>query len=681
MSATIDLQRFREYYPSSQFHFGEVDAGSELSFPIKDAWLDKKPEDWKKIAIDITMNILKKTATGDIMIFVKSGGDANQVCAQLDKAMGEWRKKTILEHGKRKSTGKSAKSKSQLQPPPEYAINPLCLKLEGSSPRDEQELATDEHKYKALKNEKGFPYTRKIVVSTNVAESSITVEGIVFIIDSGYEYTDSYEPNSRVRSLLENNIAQSAAKQRKGRAGRTRPGYCFHLYSQTDLSNFEEYPTPSIEKSDITNDILDLMRLPEAATIKTVRALLDEFISPPHEKFILNSIRTLQAVGALTAITPEGTITPMGFALSKFRAIKVNYARALIASYFYGCGRAVCDIIALVTIADGRMNSVFLEYYADKKKSAEWNKKEASRYMQTMKGFTHPLGDFMTLLKAYRMYMKVAAKIPDTRAQPTDNPVDLIADSESDVLLELDAGVVAVAENKVVPEVQSVRKWCKENYIHVHRMTQVRRTSAQLYETLMKATRPMEHHHKNNQDGKFNNKLNKDIDKFKSVDEVMDDLAPDLPPIAKKHSRETKKEMSEYYSHTNSQKDNSQTGGYIKMIEKQEAAQKLESNVRRFATEEENIMMSLAIGNFVNFAIKAKQGDNVYVSCFAQNKKFAKIDKDSFLNSYPKVIMYDEMFMSSRDAKFLKLNIVGKIPDNVFQRVRELHGQYIKYCL
>ena len=92
-------------------------------------------------------------------------------------------------------------------------------------------------------------------------------------------------------------------------------------------------------------------------------------------------------------------------------------------------------------------------------------------------------------------------------------------------------------------------------------------------------------------------------------------------------------------------------------------------------------MMSLAIGNFVNFAIKAKQGDNIYTSCFAQTKKFAKINKDSFLNTYPKIIMYDEMFMSSRDAKFLKLNIVSKIPDNVFARINENYGQYIKYCI
>lgn len=687
MSATIDLQRFREYYPKSQFKFGEVDAGSELSFPVKEAWLDKMPPDWKKVAIDITMNILKKTAIGDIMIFVKSGGDANQIYMQLDKAMAEWRKKIILEHktNTHKST-KSHNSKTSVKTsmktkksnktqviPPEYAINPLCIKLEGASNRDEQELATDAYKYKTLKDARGYPYTRKVVVSTNVAESSITVDGIVFIIDSGYEYTDSYEPNSRARSLLENTIAQSAVKQRKGRAGRTQPGYCFHLYSESEMKNFEEYPTPSIEKSDITNDILDLMRLPEASTVKTVRLLLDEFISPPHEKFILNSLRTLQALGAITAITPDSTITKMGHVLTKFRAIKANYARSLIASYFYGCSRAVCDIISLITIADGMISSIFLEYYADKKKSPEWNKKEAQRYMQIMKLFAHPMGDFMTLLKTYRMYMKVVEKLPDPTNQQPDNLVELKASSGGDdILLEL--GEPSPQNQQNQQGQQSVNKWCKDNYVHAKRMAQVRRTSKQLYETLMKAVRPMD---TNRIPVHAPIKIQEQA-KFVSVDEVMSELEPDLPAIAVRHSRETKKEMTSYYETKEKQ---IQTGGFIKRIEKQEQMDKLESNIKRFATEDENIMMSLAIGNFVNFAVKAKQGDNVYVSCFAQTKKFAKVNKDSFLNTYPKVVMYDEMFMGSRDAKFLKLNIVGKIPDNVFARIKELYGQYIKYCV
>jgi len=86
-------------------------------------------------------------------------------------------------------------------------------------------------------------------------------------------------------------------------------------------------------------------------------------------------------------------------------------------------------------------------------------------------------------------------------------------------------------------------------------------------------------------------------------------------------------------------------------------------------------------------AIKSKQGEGVYVSCFAQTKKFTKINPDSFMVAYgktnklPNVIMYDEMFQSSHEARYLKLNLVNKIPDNVFSRIKELYGSHIKYCI
>ena len=91
--------------------------------------------------------------------------------------------------------------------------------------------------------------------------------------------------------------------------------------------------------------------------------------------------------------------------------------------------------------------------------------------------------------------------------------------------------------------------------------------------------------------------------------------------------------------------------------------------------------MSLAIGNFINIAIKTKQENNIYVSCFATNKKFARISQDSFLVKPGKIIMYDEMFQTSRDAKFMKLNMVNNIPDKVFQRIKELYGGHIRYCM
>lgn len=713
MSATISLQTFRDYFPSSQYKFDEVDMGSELSFKVQEKWLDKAPLDWKKTAIDITMNILKMTSTGDILIFTKSGGDSNQLCVLLDKAMADYRKSLAGRPVSKKSTLKHSTSRDSINSktrkasttetqatkkqsiPKEYQINPLCIKLEGASNALDQKIATDATYYKTLKDARGYPYTRKVICSTNVAESSVTVDGVVFVIDSGLEYTDSYDPNGRIRCLLENKIAQSAVKQRKGRAGRTQPGYCFHLYTKKEQEAFEEYPTPSIEKSDITNDILDLMKLPEANTVLGVRNLLDEFISPPHEKFILNSLRTLHALGAITNIQDAGAITPLGFALSRFRTIKANHARSLIAGHFYGVSRSVCDIIALAHETDGRIELIFQEFRPDKKKKPEVNKREMQKWMGIMKGFAHPLGDYMTLLNAYRMYLKVAAKLPVGELVP-ETTLDMLGDDAGDLAMPLpEEGEQNEEEIKMAP---SVRKWCKEHYINANRMKRVQFMSKQLYYTLQKIVRPVvpKEAKPNKQSiSKKQSKLEKQEEQLEQdIDANMTEIEePTRESI--RYSRIAKvpdsnpmelAKLEEQEQGQGQGQGQEQEGGFMQRIRAQEAIDRLESNVRRFATEDENIMMSLGIGNFVNFGIKAKQGDNVYVSCFAQTKKFAKINQDSFLVAHtrgklPNIIMYDEMFQSSHDARFMKLNLVNKIPDNVFERIKEQYGTFIKYCM
>jgi pre-mRNA-splicing factor ATP-dependent RNA helicase DHX15/PRP43 len=668
MSATIDLDKFRDYYPKPTFNFGEVHAGSELTHPVQEIWIDR-PADWKKLAIDITIKLLKKTAEGDIMIFVKSAGDANQICMGLNKAMIDFRKEIIAKHAtdKRKTIKKSSrkthtskthtsktlskhsrKTKSFIIPP-EYSINPICIKLEGTSPKDEQKLATDSHKYKTLKDEKGYPYTRKIVVTTNVAESSLTVDGIVYIIDSGYEYAEAYEPNSRVRSLLENTIAQSAVKQRKGRAGRTRPGVCFHLYSEKEYKTFDAYPIPSIEKKDLTNYILDLMRLPEASTIKKMRSLLDEFISPPHEKFILDSIRTLEALGAITTITDEGKITPMGSAICKFRAIKPTFARSLIASHFYGCSRSMCDIVALATVADGMMEKIFIEFYPDKKKTPAANKQEEQKHRQLIKSYEHPFGDYMTLLKVYKLYLKQIGE--NQQLQNIEQPV---ADNiEAADLIE---NSMVEADNMQIKP--SVKKWCREHYLNAKNLARIRTVSKQLYQTLQLVLRPYKHRNP----VKLQNAHEIHEASIIDVNAVMDEV--EMEPVPK-----TDNEILV------------QSGGFVRQIEKEEELEKLEKNVRRFDKEEDNLMMSLAIGNFVNLAIKAKGQKDTYISCFANVKKFAKINMDSFIRNNPNIVLYDEIFMISSSSKFLKLNMVNKIPDNVWARIKQNYGKFIKMCI
>ena len=683
MSATIALEKFRNYYPESLFKYGEVDAGSETTHEVKECFIER-PVDWKKTTADITMKLLKKTSDGDIMIFVKSAGDANIIIGNIEKAMSDFRnefiknrkkqsqnkslhkkltkkisndsKTTVKISGKRKTSRNSKTSVKQIEAE-SYVINPYCVKLEGSSQIEESNLATSSTLYKNMKNEKGYPYTRKIVVTTNVAESSVTVKGIIYIIDSGYEYEEIYEPNTRARGLIENNIAQSAVIQRKGRAGRIEPGYCFHLYSERDFKRFQKYPTPSIEKSDITGNILDILRMDSADTIKKMRSFLDEFIDPPHEKFIINSLKTLEALGAITSLADNGVITPMGKAISKFRVISPCFARSIIASHFYGVSRSICDIVALSHAADGRIGNFFVKYFPDKKKSAEWNKKELNRHKNIMKSFEHPYGDYMSMLKAYKIFLEKSS----TKNEDTKN-LDIIIEKEINNLES------SVLEDRIKLK-PSIRAWCKANFLNARKLANVKQTSMQLYRTLQEIMKPYQYERPKGQ--MLSKKEKADIKEkitIMEINSVLDEI-------------ETDTNDENYVDNDVFNKLELQSGGFIRRIAKEEDMEKLEKNVKRFDKEDDNIMMALAIGNFVNIAALGKGQRDTYVSCFALKKIPCKIDRDSFVRLNPKIVLFEEIFMSALDARMLKLNMVNVLPNNVWERIKNEYEKYIKFCI
>jgi hypothetical protein len=248
-------------------------------------------------------------------------------------------------------------------------------------------------------------------------------------------------------------------------------------------------------------------------------------------------------------------------------------------------------------------------------------------------------------------------------------------------------------ENKKIN--YSLNKWCKDNFINAKRMAKVRNISKQLYQTLLKAIQPKRHFQNNiSKAEKLDKSIIDDIDSF--IDELDPNFNAELVPSSKIHKKsakkspkklpkktvKTKNKTSKKASHKTKYKTKtSHKGGFMRAIKKNEEFEKLEPNVKRFQTEDENIMMSLAIGNFVNFAIKLQNQKDVYVSCFAKNKKFCKMNNDTFLLGTPKIVMYDEIFMSSENARFLKLNMVNKLPDTVWQRIKTNYKNYIKYCV
>ena len=201
-------------------------------------------------------------------------------------------------------------------------------------------------------------------------------------------------------------------------------------------------------------------------------------------------------------------------------------------------------------------------------------------------------------------------------------------------------------------------------------MSQVKKLSGDLYRTLQTTLRP----YQAQKPYKMLSKADKQRLSIIEINEVLDtvDLSTEIPQSHRSY-QSTQEQLS-------LDEIASQSGGFIRQINKEEELEKLEPNVKRFDKEEDNIMMALAIGNFINLA-KIKKGSNdIYESCFAEKKKFAKINDNTFLSGNPNIIMYHELFMSNVNTKFLKLNMVNKLPNNVWEKIKIDYGKFVKYC-
>ena len=149
---------------------------------------------------------------------------------------------------------------------------------------------------------------RKCILSTNIAETSLTIDGIRFVCDSGKVKEMSYDSTCRMQRLQEFWISIASAEQRKGRAGRTGPGVCYRLYSEKDFLSFEHNSKPEIRRVPLHSLLLQMisMGLPDARKFP--------FLEPPELKSVEEAIRSLKEQSALTE---NEALTPMGQMLSR----------------------------------------------------------------------------------------------------------------------------------------------------------------------------------------------------------------------------------------------------------------------------------------------------------------------------------------------------------------------------
>uniref|UniRef100_A0A7S1Q4S2 RNA helicase n=1 Tax=Alexandrium catenella TaxID=2925 RepID=A0A7S1Q4S2_ALECA len=188
---------------------------------------------------------------------------------------------------------------------------------------------------------------RKIVLTTNIAEASITVEGTEFVIDCGRAKEVSYDPYLKVGTLTTSWISQASAKQRAGRAGRTQGGLCFHLFCRERFDKLDEFLPPELLRSPLEDSALTAkLMLLQMGSKEKVSDFLAKAPSPPEQLAITNSIQLLVELGALT---PQEELTALGEHLTN-SPLPPRLAKTVMWAILLGC---LDDALAVVSAGGG----------------------------------------------------------------------------------------------------------------------------------------------------------------------------------------------------------------------------------------------------------------------------------------------------------------------------------------
>jgi ATP-dependent helicase HrpB len=202
----------------------------------------------------------------------------------------------------------------------------LVLPLHGELPPNDQDAAVARYE------------RRKVVVATNVAEASLTIDGVRLVIDSGLARIPRHDPYRGINTLLVEKISRAAADQRAGRAGRTAPGHCLRLWTAHEQEGRAAHELPEVKRLDLAEVILTL----KASGVSDVRTF--PWLDAPHARALVRAETLLIDLGAVDG--KMGTITPLGQRMLAF-PLHPRYARMLLAAQDFGCVRPVALIAAL----------------------------------------------------------------------------------------------------------------------------------------------------------------------------------------------------------------------------------------------------------------------------------------------------------------------------------------------
>ncbi|XP_015894382.1 pre-mRNA-splicing factor ATP-dependent RNA helicase DEAH7 [Ziziphus jujuba] len=302
-SATLNAEKFSNFFGSVPiFHI------PGRTFPVNILYSKTPCEDYVEAAVKQAMTIHITSPPGDILIFMTGQDEIEAACYSLAERMEQ-----LIS-----STQKAV---------PKLLILPIYSQL----PADLQ----------AKIFQKAEDGARKCIVATNIAETSLTVDGIFFVIDTGYGKMKVYNPRMGMDALQVFPVSRAAADQRAGRAGRTGPGTCYRLYTESAyLNELLPSPVPEIQRTNLGNVVLLLKSL-------KVDNLLDfDFMDPPPQENILNSMYQLWVLGALNNV---GSLTDLGWKMVEF-PLDPPLAKMLLMGEQLGCVNEVVTIVSMLSV-------------------------------------------------------------------------------------------------------------------------------------------------------------------------------------------------------------------------------------------------------------------------------------------------------------------------------------------
>ncbi|CAA7395462.1 unnamed protein product [Spirodela intermedia] len=338
-SATLDAEKFSDYFDGAP-----IFKIPGRRFPVDIHFTTAPEADYLDAAIVTVLQIHVTQSPGDILVFF-TGQEEIEAADE------------ILKHRTRGLGTKIA----ELIICPIYANLPTELQAKIFEPTPEG--------------------ARKVVLATNIAETSLTIDGIKYVIDPGFCKIKSYNPRTGMESLLINPISKASAMQRAGRAGRTGPGKCFRLYTAYNYQHdLEDNTVPEIQRTNLANVVLTLKSL-------GINDLVNfDFMDPPPSEALL---KALELLFALSALNSRGELTKVGRRMAEF-PLDPMLSKMIVASDKYKCSEEIISIAAMLSIG----NSIF---YRPKDKQVHADNAR-------MNFHTGNVGDHLALLKVYESW-------------------------------------------------------------------------------------------------------------------------------------------------------------------------------------------------------------------------------------------------------------------------------------